>query len=106
MLSINMITFCKNASCPASQELLAFQKGETTSKESAVIREHLESCEFCLTEVDFYAQYPQSEEFVEAVEIPLPLFQLAEALLSNRQKNFSILNRLLIEKEPATAEQL
>lgn len=106
MFSIKMITFCKSATCPASQDLLAFQKGETVNKESDAIRNHLKSCEFCATEAEFYAQFPQNEDKVVSVEIPLPLFQLAEALLNNRHKEFSLLDKLLLEKEPVTAKQV
>lgn len=98
MLSIKMITFCKNANCPASQDLLAFQKGEATNKESEAIRNHLKLCEFCAAEVEFYIHFPQNEEKVVSVEIPLPLFQLAEALLNNRHKEFSLLDKLLLEE--------
>lgn len=94
-----MITFYKNVNCPASQDLLAFQKGETFGKESEHILCHLDLCEFCAAEVEFYAHVPQSEEPVAIVDIPLPLFQLAEALLSNGQKKFSLLNKMLNENE-------
>lgn len=97
--SLKMITFYKNVNCPASQDLLAFQKGETTRLENDDIVRHLESCEFCAAEVEFYAHFPQSEEYVASVDIPLPLYQLAEALLSNGQKKFSLLNKLLNENE-------
>lgn len=102
MLSLKMITFCKDVNCPASQDLLAFQKGETSNKENAEIARHLETCEFCAAEVEFYLHVPQNEETVGTVEIPLPLYQLAEALLSNGQKKFSLLNKLLNENEGLT----
>ena len=92
-----MITFCKNADCPASQDLLAFQKGETTLQENAEIQRHLEVCEFCAAEVELYSHYPQSEEIITSTEIPLPLYQLAEALMSNQRKKFSLLNQLFNE---------
>lgn len=98
-----MITFCKNANCPASQDLLAFQKGEATTKESDTIKTHLKSCEFCAAEMEFYKHFPQNEENVVSVEIPLPLFQLAEALLKKRQQDISLLNKLLANTETATA---
>ena len=98
-VSLKMITFCKNVNCPASQDLLAFQKGETSLREGEGIRKHLESCEFCAAEVEFYEHAPQMEENVVSVEIPLPLYQLAEALLSNGQKKFSLLNKMLNESE-------
>lgn len=103
MLSIKMITFCKSANCPASQDLLAFQKGEAANKESDSIRNHLKSCEFCASEIEFYEHFPQSEENVVSVDIPLPLFQLAEALLNNRQQDISLLNKLLANTETAAA---
>ena len=94
-----MITFCKSSVCPSSQKLLAFQNSEAADKESQMIRHHLTACEFCAAEVEFYAHYPQSDEKIERTEIPLPLYQLAEALLSNRHKDFSMLNKLLNEPE-------
>jgi hypothetical protein len=94
-VSMKMIAFNKNANCPASQDLLAFQKGETTLAENTEILRHLESCEFCAAEIDFYTHVALNEETVASVEIPLPLFQLAEALLSSGQKKFSMLNKLL-----------
>ena len=97
--SLQMITFYKSVNCPASQDLLAFQKGETSTKENAEILQHLEVCEFCSSEVEFYSHFPQSEESVAIVDIPLPLFQLAEALLGNGHKKFSMLNQMLNENE-------
>lgn len=94
-----MVTFCKSANCPASQKLLAFQNGESAERETQTIRRHLAGCEFCAAEVEFYAHYPQSEESISDVEIPLPLYELAEALLSNKHKDFSLLNKLLSETD-------
>lgn len=99
LFSLKMITFYKNANCPASQDLLAFQQCETSGKENENIVRHLHSCEFCSAEVEFYAKVPQNEEPIPEVEIPMPLYQLAEALLSNGQKKFSMLNKLLNENE-------
>lgn len=95
MFSITMISFRKNKTCPSSQDILAFQNGETLKDKNDVIREHLGICEFCAAEVEFYAHYPQAEETVTVTEIPPPLFELAQALLSNEEKNVSLLNKLL-----------
>ena len=97
MFSLKMITFCKSAVCPSSQKLLTFQNGEAADKESQMIRRHLVACEFCAAEVEFYAHYPQSDEKIERTEIPLPLYQLAEALLSKKHKDF--LDNLFNEPE-------
>jgi len=100
MFSIKMITFCKSTDCPSSQELLAFEiGGEASGKERGNIETHLAACEFCASEVEFYAHYPQAEESVAKVEIPIPLYELAEALLGNKHENYLALNKLLCENE-------
>jgi hypothetical protein len=79
-----------------SNDLLAFQTGKCALREKERITVHLRFCEFCAAEVDFYAHYPQSDDAaaVENAEIPKPLYELAEALLSNRHKDNSLLKRL------------
>ena len=99
MFWLKMVTFCKDTNCPSSQELLAFQNSETSPGDCEEIEAHCAICEFCSSEVEFYAHYPQSEETVATVEIPIPLLELAEALLGNKHKDFSALNKLLCEKE-------
>ncbi|MCU0240224.1 MAG: hypothetical protein MUC29_12350, partial [Pyrinomonadaceae bacterium] len=89
----------KNVKCPSSEKLLAFQKDELFGKEKLMIGKHLADCEFCASELELYEHYPQSDETIVASDIPLPLYQLAEALLSTGQKRFSILNNLLNENE-------
>lgn len=94
-----MITFCKSSDCPSSPDLLAFENGGISTKNREEIETHLVACEFCASEVEFYAHYPQSEETVPKVEIPIPLYELAEALLGNKPENFLALNKLLCENE-------
>jgi lipoate synthase len=99
-MSSKMITFCKNATCPSSQNLLRFQKSEISFEEGELISRHIGVCDFCAAEVEFYAHYPQSEEEkIAKVEIPVPLFELASALLGNKHKDFSMLNQLLCQNE-------
>lgn len=95
-----MITFCKSAACPSSEDLLFFESGEISLKRSKEICAHLSACEFCAAEVEFYARYPQSENDAATtakVEIPPPLYELATALLDNKKRGCSLLNRLLCE---------
>ncbi len=94
-----MVTFCKSVICPSSRDLLAYQMSEVSVRERERIEVHLAVCEFCSSEVEFYAHYPQSEETVATVEIPIPLYELAQALLNNKHKDFSVLNQLLNENE-------
>lgn len=99
-MASKMTGFCKNEDCPTSNELLAFENGDLERGRATEVRAHLRTCEFCESEVEFYATYPQaSEETVtETAEIPAPLFELAEALLKNRSTDHTSLNSLLQEK--------
>ena len=94
MFLTKMTRFRKSPNCPLSNDLLAFQTGKISTREKERITVHLRFCEFCTAEVEFYAHYPQPEETVEKAEIPQPLFELAEALLSNKHKDNSLLKRL------------
>lgn len=96
---LKMVNFCKSAKCPSSEKLLTFQRGELSPKEIMLITKHLSNCEFCAAEVELYEHHPQSDENIVASDIPMPLYELAEALLSTGQKRFSILNKLLNENE-------
>jgi len=78
-----MGSFVKTKECPSSERLLAFQSGQVV-EELDHIERHLEVCEFCSAEVDFYERFPPVVEQVEAGPIPEPLRQLAEALLRER----------------------
>jgi hypothetical protein len=89
-----MNKFHKSPNCPLSNDLLAFQTGRISAREKERITVHLRFCEFCASEVDFYAHHPPVEDAVESTEIPKPLFELAEALLSNKHRDNSLLKRL------------
>lgn len=91
-----MDNFRKNEDCPASNDLLAFQTGDMETKDGREIRGHLKSCEFCAAEVEFYSHYPPTEEKVEPENMPKPLFELAEALLS-KHRDDSFFDRLMEE---------
>jgi hypothetical protein len=89
-----MINFRKNANCPSSQDLLTFQNDKTSSEKSILIKEHIGICEFCEAEIQFYTHYPQAEEKVKSEAIPLPLYELAEALLNNKCRDLSFLDKI------------
>jgi hypothetical protein len=78
-----MSSFCKNEDCPPSERLLAFQAKEIDPVEEEAIAAHLIICDFCAAEVDLYMTFPPIAEKVEPTKIPLPLFELATALLGN-----------------------
>ena len=98
---IKMTKFCKNEDCPASEDLLAFQTGDMPVSEGASIRRHLAVCEFCSAEVEFYTNYPPAETKVEPTEMPRPLFELAEALLTKKSDD-DFFDRLSKEDEDSS----
>ncbi len=100
-----IMTFCKSPKCPSSETVLSFQKGEVSGKAALKIEKHLEGCEFCTAELEFYDRFPQSEENTTVVEIPVPLLELAEALLSNKNDGSNLLDKLAGENETATAKK-
>ena len=84
MYRLKMNAFHKSANCPSSEKLLAFQNDETPAREQDKITVHLRFCEFCASEAEIYARFPLAEETFEKAEIPVPLYQLAEALLKKK----------------------
>lgn len=100
-----MVNFCKNANCPSSPDLLAFQSDKVSLRKNREIERHLGTCEFCAAEVEFYKHYPQTDETPETAEIPAPLRDLALALLGNKRNDFSVLNRLLGGKDNLKLEK-
>ena len=88
--------FIKREDCPSSFELVAFQKGELSRGRGGDIGRHLESCDFCDAEEEFYEHYPLEDTVMETPsQIPAPLFELAEALLKGKHSDGAALNALL-----------
>jgi anti-sigma factor RsiW len=95
-----MNAFLKREDCPSSFELVAFQNGELSRGRGLEVRRHLEACDFCDAEVDFYENYSLVEPSTEEPPvIPAPLFELAEALLKGKHSDGAALNALLKEKD-------
>lgn len=79
-----MAKFCKSKGCPSSQQVLAFQTGNIDAGSETKVCKHIAACDFCAAETDFYANFPQDEDQIQPAEIPKPLYELAEALLTRR----------------------
>ncbi len=95
-----MLSFHKNRDCPTSQELLAYQNGRAPKKTLRKLYEHICSCDFCGAEAEFYSHFPNSaDDGITIADIPEHLFELAEAILNNKQNGNSLLNRLIKENE-------
>lgn len=97
MVTRNMSSFCKNEDCPSSDELLAFQAGDMEMPRAGEIIGHVNWCDFCAAEIEFYEHFPPIEVPSEFAEIPAPLFELAAALLNNRDRGTTSLNDLINE---------
>lgn len=94
-----MIAFSKNSNCPSSEKLLAFQKGEARISVSEHIRRHLIECEFCSAEIELYSRHPPADAPIGKADIPPSLRELAEALLSHKNRDFKSLNKLMNEND-------
>ncbi len=105
MESAKMTGFYKNEDCPASHDLVAFEEGDLPPGKTLRIMDHLETCEFCAAEAEFYSMYPLDDapDAYEPMAIPAPLFELAEALLKKKHSDPTSLKSLLIDLDPAVA---
>jgi hypothetical protein len=100
-----MSTFRKHTNCPSSQVLLLFERGEAGESLGSEVRDHLPDCDFCSAELELYSHVTVgTEEPCAAAEIPRPLYELAEAILGKKYKDFSLLNKLLSETDSVKIE--
>src|SRR4051794_38968277 len=61
MVPTNILDFCKNGDCPSSIELLDHQNGKGSRSVRHRISGHLEACDFCAAELNFYKKFPQED---------------------------------------------
>jgi hypothetical protein len=79
---LSAITFCKRASCPSSETLLAYRTCGLAAELMVGVASHLDECDFCGAEFQLLAEHapPEQEEFA-AADMPRNLRWLAESLL-------------------------
>lgn len=88
--------FRKGADCPSSDRLLAFRQSKLGIFASDVIGRHVASCDFCAAELEFYRHFPAiPDEEVIPDRIPGPLYDLAQAILTNRTSGINALKTLV-----------
>src|ERR1700682_5702730 len=80
--------FCKTAGCPTTHTLLAFRRADIGPADQAFIESHLASCDICGAELQLLSRYRIEAEEYSFVEMPVPLRQLAEALLKRSTTSF------------------
>ena len=97
MFSSIVKNFSKREDCPSSQELIDYQNGLLSPATEGEVVRHLIDCDFCSAETEFYSCFGDddlSAEIEEPVQIPAPLFELAEALLKKRHNDADSLNSM------------
>ena len=77
-------TFRKTAACPASATLLSYRTSSLSAEATALVREHLEQCDFCNAELPLLAHDQGATTASKTPEMPADLRILAESILSRR----------------------
>ena len=76
-------SFCKRATCPSSENLLAYQACNLAAEQTLWIESHLDECDFCGAEYQLLSEHvPAKEEECALVDMPSNLRFLAQSLLS------------------------
>lgn len=84
--SQRQLTFRKTAACPASTTLLSFRAKTLSPMIETLVRQHLESCEFCSAELPLLAHHRVERGSFKPPEIPTNLRILAESILGELEK--------------------
>ncbi len=79
-------TFGKTAACPTSTTLLSFRSEKLSPMVATLVRQHLQSCEFCSAELPLLAHHRAQRGPIATPEIPMNLRILAESILSEHEK--------------------
>jgi hypothetical protein len=73
--------FCKKASCPSSQSLLAYKRSLLGFNQVLYVEAHLASCDFCNAELQLLTRHRDNVDEYSFAEMPAQLRLLAESLL-------------------------
>ena len=84
--SQQQLTFRKTAACPASTTLLSFAAEKLSPMLGTLVRQHLDSCEFCSAELRLLAHHRTERASAKTPEIPTNLRILAESILGDHVK--------------------
>lgn len=102
MSFLNATVFCKQQTCPSSETLLSYHTCALPPDQSIWVASHVAACDFCGAELQLLTTHTQIEEENVAVEIPLHLRCLAEALLSAGLVGMQTYDDLAYQKEGFT----
>lgn len=83
MYSTSIVYFCKQATCPSSEALLAYREARESVEQGQWIESHLSACDFCGAEFQLLAEHaPPERESYALTAMPTNLRRLAESLLT------------------------
>ena len=100
---LNKTAFCKRATCPSSETLLAYEACELAAGQMVRLAVHLDECEFCGAELQLLTRHvPAEEEDCAPVEMPSNLRRLAQSLLTADWLHIESLAEMAFEKERLT----
>ena len=101
---LSAIAFCKRATCPSSETLLAYRTCEEMAAERMIwVASHLDECDFCGAELQLLSDHAAVEEEECAFsDMPLNLRWLAKSLLGADRLGLESLAGTAYEKERLT----
>ena len=87
MRSSSKVGFRKLLTCPQTEALLMFCRGEATTRDS--IAAHVRSCDFCGAETQLLSRFPPPANALPfaVFSIPAPLSRLAQEILGEPSFN-------------------
>ena len=102
MRSSSKVGFRKLLTCPQTEALLMFCRGEATTRDS--IAAHVRSCDFCGAETQLLSRFPPPAKALPfaAFAIPAALRRLAEDMLSMPSLNRARFAESILEIERLT----
>jgi hypothetical protein len=100
---LSAIAFCKRATCPSSEDLLAYQTCALAVERMVSVASHLEECDFCGAELQLLTEHAPAEvEECTLSDIPANLRWLAQSLLGADALSLESLVETICEKERLT----
>ena len=102
MRSSSKVGFRKLLTCPQTEALLMFCRGEAETRDS--IAAHVRSCDFCGAETQLLSRFPPPANALPfaALSIPAPLRLLAQEILAEPSYNRARFADSILEIERLT----
>ena len=104
IMILSAIAFCKRATCPSAETLLAYGVCSLEAERTVLVAAHLDKCDFCAAELQLLAHHaPLAEEWESPIaEMPLNLRCLAQSILTSDWLSIESLSEPACEKERLT----